>query len=71
MDFKFKSFCPEARQGGLEFCFASSQLHGRHEVRPLIPLFKSPVCLQLRDEARVKHPRALEVYAMVLRTACG
>ena len=26
---------------GLEFCFAGSQLQGRHEVRPLIPLFKS------------------------------
>jgi len=24
---------------GLEFCFASSQLHGRHEVVPLIPLY--------------------------------
>ena len=29
--------------------------------RPLIPLFKSLVCLQLRDEVEVKTPRTLEV----------
>ncbi|ABW74764.2 hypothetical protein CCC13826_0878 [Campylobacter concisus 13826] len=41
---------------GLEFCFAGSKLQSRHEVAPpLIPLlFKSPVCLQLRDEVDVK-----------------
>ena len=31
------------------------------QSRPLIPLFKSPVCLQLQDEVEVKTPRTLEV----------
>ncbi|WP_219808979.1 hypothetical protein, partial [Campylobacter concisus] len=34
--------------------------------RPLIPLFKSLICLQLRDEVEVKTPRTLEVHALVL-----
>ena len=34
--------------------------------RPLIPLFKSLICLQLRDEVEVETPRTLEVHALVL-----
>ena len=43
---------------------------GQTRGRPLIPLFKSPVCLQLRDEVEVKTPRTLEGHALVLRTTC-
>jgi len=60
---KYKFIKRETR--GLEFCFAGSQLQGKHEVRPLIPLFKSLVCLQLRDEVEVKTPRTLEVRTIV------
>ena len=35
--------------------FVGSQLRGRHEKSvPLSPFLNPPVCLQLRDEARVK-----------------
>jgi len=44
---------------GLEFCFASSQLHGRHEVAPLSP-FRS-----LNPLAR---SRCMQ---WCCRTACG
>ena len=44
------------KRGGLE-------LRGR----PLIPLLKSPVCLQLRDKVEVKSPRTLDVHASVLK----
>ena len=36
------------------------------QSRPLIPLFKSPVCLQLRDEVEVKTPRTFKGHANVL-----
>ena len=37
------------------------------QSRPLIPIFKSLVCLQLRDEVEVKTPRTLKGHAIVLK----
>ena len=34
------------------------------QSRPIIPLLKPPVCLQLRDEVGVKTPHTLEVHAI-------
>ena len=52
--FLFKLFKRETR--GLEL-----------RSRPLIPLFKSLVCLQLQDEVEVKIPRMFKGHAIVLK----
>jgi len=67
---KFVNFFLSKRETrGLELRSACSCELAK-QSRPLIPLFKSLVCLQLRDEVEVKTPRTLEGHALVLRTAC-
>ena len=62
----------ESLKFDLRYKFIKRETRGLElRSRPLIPLFKSLVCLQLRDEVEVKTPRTFKGHATVLRTACG